>query len=153
MQFNKVEFTPELFSYLTECLQGTDQAKVLYGLVGIRKLLSENAAQCIQNAIDFGAVRHIIAVLKGCTNPCFLLEAAWCVINIASGTTEQCQCLVDKGVIPVIVQLLFSSYNTVIEQAIWAVANIGGDSDVNRDELLSYGVLQQLVRIVEQTTQ
>lgn len=120
--------------------------------MGIRKLLADGS-ECFQQVVDSGVVHHIIGIARDYPDPCFKIEAAWCIANLASGTTEQCQCLVNKGAIPVVVDLFDSPYSTVIEQAIWAVANMGGDNSENRDELISYGILQRLVGIVESSPQ
>jgi importin subunit alpha-1 len=139
-----------MLTYLAECVNSNDISKAFYGLIGLRKILCDDITSCVQPIIDLGLVRQIIGMARDSDNPYFQIEATWCITNIASGTSTQCQCLVDKGVIPVMVGILDSKYLTVVEQTIWAIANIAGDNSRNRDELLSYGIMDKLIMIVNQ---
>jgi len=73
--------------------------------------------------------------MQEASEPHIQVEACWCITNMASGTSEQCASLVEKGVIPIIVQLLDSNFVTMLEQAIWCVGNIAGDCVSYRDKL------------------
>jgi importin subunit alpha-6/7 len=48
--------------------------------------------------------------------------------NLASGQSDHVQVLTEKGTINVLVELLNSPHIEVIEQAIWGLGNIAGDS-------------------------
>ena len=60
-------------------------------------------------------------------------EAAWCLTNLASGNNDHVQVLLEKGAVNVLVQLLSSQHIEVVEQAIWGLGNIAGDSHKVRD--------------------
>ena len=58
--------------------------------------------------IDVGLVPRLIHCVQQSEYPQLQLEGAWTLCNIASGTTLQCQTIVDKGGIPLFVNLLNS---------------------------------------------
>ena len=72
--------------------------------------------------------------------------------NVASGTTDQCRSVIDKGAINIFIKLLRSQYFGVIEQAIWALGNIASDSSFNRDAIIRNGGIPSLIHVLETTT-
>ena len=72
--------------------------------------------------------------------------------NVASGTTNQTQCVIDKGGIPLFIKLLSENKPGIAEQAVWAIGNIAGDCIFYRDTILKSGGLEPLIRIVQNTT-
>lgn len=71
--------------------------------------------------------------------------------NIASGTHQHCQVVVEKGAVPLLVKLLESSNEDVREQVVWAIGNIGGDSAACRDIILQSNGMYLLIKCVENT--
>jgi hypothetical protein len=51
----------------------------------------------------------MIEYVKQIDYPQLQLEATWALTNVASGTTIQCQSIIDKGGIPLFVDLLTSN--------------------------------------------
>jgi hypothetical protein len=69
--------------------------------------------------------------------------------NVASGTSIQCQSIVDKGGIPLFVELLKSQNMGTVEQAIWAIGNIASDCVNYRDNIIRNGGIVNLVNVIQ----
>jgi len=141
----------ELFS-LVEAAASGDRMKQHYGVIGLRKILSNEQGPPIQSVIDANMVPRLINFMQDEKEPHLQLEAAWALTNIASGTTQQTQSIIDKGGIPCFIKLLASDKLEIAEQAIWAIGNIAGDSSNFRDLILKLGGLPPLLYIVGTTT-
>lgn len=70
--------------------------------------------------------------------------------NIASGTAEHTQFVIDAGSIPQFINLLSSNVADVREQAVWALGNIAGDSPKCRDQVLQAGALRPLLSLLSE---
>jgi len=141
----------ELFS-LVEAAASNDRMKQHYGVIGLRKVLSNDQGPPIQSVIDANMVPRLINFMQDDKEPHLQLEAAWALTNIASGTTQQTQSIIDKGGIPCFIKLLSSNKLEIAEQAIWAIGNIAGDSSTFRDLILKLQGLRPLLYIVDNTT-
>jgi hypothetical protein len=123
-----------------------------HGMIGIRKILSIAENPPIQAVIDAGLVPKMIEYIKQQEYPQLQLEATWALTNVASGTTVQCQSIIDKGGIPLFVDLLRSNNMGIVEQAIWAIGNISSDCVFYRDNIIRAGGLINLVQVMEKLT-
>jgi len=158
--FNTVEWGPEIkpkvLEYLSmsvsphqmgeyiQALTDIDRLRRHWGIIGLRKILSIQIHTPIQDIIDQNIVPLLIKYMQTESEPHMQIEATWCITNMASGTSEQTASLVDKGVIPILVQLLNTKHVTLVEQAIWGIGNIAGDCVSFRDNLLKVGALERL---------
>lgn len=93
----------EMFPDLIAAINDQNVLKQHYGMIGIRKILSVAENPPIQAVIDAGLVPRMIEYVKQTEYPQLQLEATWALTNVASGTTVQCQSIIDKGGIPLFV--------------------------------------------------
>jgi hypothetical protein len=92
----------------------------------------------IQEAMTGGAIPLFIGFLKHGNATTLQFEAAWALTNIASGSSEHSQAVVDERAIGDFIRLLRESGNLdVKEQCVWALGNIAGDSTDLRNLVLA----------------
>ena len=70
-----------------------------------------------------------------------ILEATWCLTNIAGGTSSQTRAVVDCGAVPALVALIEAPCPGVATQAVWALGNVAGESAACRDLVIEAGAL------------
>lgn len=75
------------------------------------------------------------------------MEAAWALTNVASGTRQQTQTIIDKGGLQLFVKSLKSTNLELVEQCIWALGNISADSVHLRDMLNSMGAIDNMIHV------
>ena len=114
----------------------------------LRKQLSLARNPPIDEVIAAGLVPAFVTML-GHPDPKLQFEAAWCLTNVASGTSKQCETVVNHNGVPPLVALLGSPNLDVCEQAVWAIGNIAGDCPQMRDLVLAAGATEKVVKMVE----
>ena len=122
----------------------------LLGLRELRKHTSKENNPPIQEVIDYNLVPTLVEYLES-DNPDMVFEAAWVLLNVASGTSEQTKSVVDAGAVPKLIKLinlekLNSQSMDIIENAIWALGNIAGDSVSMRNFLIDLGIIEKIIQ-------
>uniref|UniRef100_W5L4L9 Importin subunit alpha n=1 Tax=Astyanax mexicanus TaxID=7994 RepID=W5L4L9_ASTMX len=128
---------------IVQCVRLIDCVICLY-----RKLLSSDRNPPIDDLIKSGILPILVHCLDRDDNPSLQFEAAWALTNIASGTSEQTQAVVQSNAVPLFLRLLHSPHQNVCEQAVWALGNIIGDGPQCRDYVISLGVVKPLLSFI-----
>ena len=120
----------------------------LVAVRGLRKQLSLARNPPIDDCINAGLVPAFVTML-GHPESKLQFEAAWCLTNIASGNSKQCETVVQNNGVPPLVALMGSSVMDVCEQAVWAIGNIAGDCPAMRDIVLANGATERVLKMIE----
>ncbi|OMJ83499.1 hypothetical protein SteCoe_15530 [Stentor coeruleus] len=137
---------------LLEAMHSPLEEKHLFAAQGFRKILSLEHNPPIQELIDTGILPYLIEWIQKFDYPQLQYESAWTITNIASGTHHHCQVIVEKGCVPLLIQMMNSNNEEVREQAVWALGNIGGDAAHCRDVILQNNGLPLLIKCLKSST-
>ena len=128
-------------------LQSPDQTTVYRGLVGIRKVLSSGSSTPIGELHKIpGASAAIVGALTGATNVKIIFEALWCCANLCSDTKAICQDMINLGVLDATITFIQHSNPSVVEQALWMLETITGDS---RDSMFVPQYFDPYLKVVQ----
>jgi hypothetical protein len=132
-------FTPSTLNMLFQQMQLPDVAKQVSAVRMLRRYTAGNeSSPPVQILLDHGLiVPHLMKLLSG-ENVEMKVEATWILANIAAGTHEQTEYLINLGVIPPLVSMLSSVSTHLRIQAVWALANVAGDCVKYRDLVLQH---------------
>lgn len=138
---------PNLMELVTNARSENPQTQ-LDAIQSARKLLSSDRNPPIDDLIQSGIMPVLVESLRRDDHHQIQFEAAWALTNIASGTSQQTQAVVNAGAVPLFLQLLNSPHHNVCEQAVWALGNIIGDGPSLRDYVISMNVVKPLLQFI-----
>nr|ATG70964.1 importin alpha isoform 9 [Juniperus flaccida] len=141
-----VHIVEELKSAVSFTGKGSFQKKMEV-LRRLRRLLSQTSMPPVEIAVQAGVVPILVQCLSfGSANE-QLLEAAWCLTNIATGDVDQTRALLPA--LPLLIAHLGEKSSIpVAEQCAWALGNVAGEGEEFRDILLAQGALPPLARLL-----
>uniref|UniRef100_A0A915HRL8 Uncharacterized protein n=1 Tax=Romanomermis culicivorax TaxID=13658 RepID=A0A915HRL8_ROMCU len=84
----------------------------------------EDSISVISLVIEHGFIKLFMQILTEYSNPNYLHAAVRAAGNIATGTDEQTQSLIDHGILPVLEGLLDQSKEAVVREVCWLISNI-----------------------------
>nr|CAB3476189.1 unnamed protein product [Digitaria exilis] len=136
----------ELKSALSTQGKGAQKKKIEV-LRALRRLLSQSEVPPVEAAIKAGAIPLLVQYLSFGSSDEQLLEAAWCLTNIAAGEPEETKSLLPA--LPLLIAHLGEKSSTLVaEQCAWAIGNVAGEGADLRSKLLAQGALWPLARLM-----
>ena len=85
--------------------------------------------------MEKGAIAHIIPLLK---QKELQFDVTWILCNVTSGTVQEARAAVDGGAIPLLIEIVSNEESSlnILDQSIWTLGNISGNTPEDRDEIL-----------------
>lgn len=115
-----------------------------YGIIGLRMLLVSDPEKQIQYIIDRNMLQKIMQLARNEAYPHLVLEATWCLANLCSGTHQQLDFLIQKNLIPLLVEESQNAYAQIAEQALWGLGNIACDSAQTQKKIATPEIIRSL---------
>ena len=125
---------------------GAYTQELMESVTALRQLLSTRSTAPFAMALSTPILPAFVSILQQPAAPAQLtLEVAWCLTNMASGSSEHVTQLVEAGVVDaLLLHVRGGSHEQVVAQIVWCLGNIAGDSWQFRDLLLDKGLMQRI---------
>jgi len=142
----------EQLSTLKAMLMSSSMEYQIDAATHLRKILSVERDPPIDRVLALGVAPRLLELSQQMDAPKLQFETLWAILNIVSGDVHQTQAIVDLDAVPIITSLLRDCTNSdVLEQGVWALGNIAGDSVQHRDLCISTGSLTEVLKVLEGT--
>ena len=126
--------------------------QLVESVTALRQLLSSRSSTPFTLALSTPILPAFVSILQHPTSPPqLLLEVAWALTNLASGSSAHVDRLLEAGVVDALMlHLKAGGHTQVQDQTVWALGNIAGDSWQSRDLLLEKGLMQRVCSLAEE---
>jgi len=124
----------------------SDLTVLVKALEVLRKVLSVDLSPPFSQVMKSDVIKRIIEMLDVEE---LQLEASWCAINLASGPTQVTDMLCAHGIIGKLVGNLNSQIPELVDQSVWTLGNIAGDSIPKRNAILETGAHSVIVNKIQ----
>ncbi|CAI4226652.1 unnamed protein product [Auanema sp. JU1783] len=114
----------------------------------LRRTLSKTKNPPVDEVIKCGLLEALVRALS-VEDDKVRFEAAWALTNVVSGTSSQTVAAVEAGATAPLIVLSVNQSPALAEQALWAVANIAGDSAQLRDYVIECHGVDALVALMD----
>eukprot|EP01084_Bolivina_argentea_P060591 110690_1 len=143
-----------LSTYISQ-IKSSDCLAQMHGTMSIRILLSSPKVEPPYGSImSADIVPLLLSFFKHDKNEKLQFEAAWAVTNLCSATTEVCNFVCQHNAIRAFEHLLTTTKHfEIMEQAVWGLGNIAGESQSLRNMILKDGIFEFLLERAEQFLQ
>ena len=115
------------------------------GVVILRKILQAGDKSFIQKVIDLNMIPVLIQLMGDTIHPHLVLEASWCVVNLALGDSNQIDNMVANGLYKAAHKVICNPHHKIFEQAAWIVANVSIEDHRHKQEFLNLGCQYPLI--------
>ncbi|KAI8024229.1 Importin subunit alpha-4 [Camellia lanceoleosa] len=132
-----IEKRLESIPLMVQGVWSEDPAAQIEATTQFRKLLSIERSPPIDEVIKAGVVPRFVEFLGRQDLPQLQFEAAWALTNVASGTSEHTQVVIEHGAVPKFVLLLSSASDDVREQVKPALPVLRQLIHLNDEEVLT----------------
>lgn len=97
--------------------------------------------------LDSGILQKFVRIIRNQYPDKVIEETTWILCNLATGSTETVNSLIDLGFISILSELIDSNCQSIKENVIWCIGNIAGDSEYSANEIISSEFLLKLQKI------
>ncbi|XP_017076954.1 importin subunit alpha-like [Drosophila eugracilis] len=130
---------------IVEAISSEDDHLQLLGTESARKMVIGESTASIDLLIGHDMVPTFVGFLQKNEHPMLQFEAAWVLVNIASGTSDQTRCVIENNAVPHLAKLLQSGFIDLADQAVCALANIASDGAASRDIIIQHNVIENIM--------
>ncbi|KAJ3430589.1 importin alpha [Anaeramoeba flamelloides] len=135
---------------LVENVKSNDLETVHKSTQLIRKMISVEEDPPVYAVLQTRIIPTFVEFLQKEDDPFLQFESSWIISNICSGNHDECEYVVDLGIVPIFNQLLHIEDPDILEQSCWALGNISGDCVEYRDLILGQNrIIDNLINVIQ----